>query len=174
MKIKLITLLPIVIFTVISCGEQQKNQIKKEENANAEIEKQSGIFSPAQLQDKNNIHYAVNVSFNNSAFTFIPNSFSVRSGKLPKSASDQFPFKINFIDSAGRIISNYAIEDPRIIRSCDSGSITHIKVLNSGKFTLLLPSNKEIRTVQIIPNQKEKYEMPMNLSGLIDSINAVK
>lgn len=168
-------ILAAILFFNIGCNSQKQERKKAIEDANIKIEEQVGVFVPSALQAApGNIHYAADVKFDNTGFTVEPNSFSKRPGKFIAAPFGQFPFKIEFLDSNGKTLDKYSMEDPRILRSCDDGEEPAIIHLDKGSFTLLIPENKEIGTVMFFTSEKDRKRIEMNFGPILDSLDIIK
>lgn len=158
-----------------ACNDKDREIKKSIEDANTKIDSQAGIFMPTSLQAASgNIHYAADVKFNNTGFTVEPNSFSKRPGKFIAAPFGQFPFKIEFLDSNGKTLDKYSMEDPRILRSCEGDEGPAVIHLDNGSFTLLIPENREIDMVTFFTTEKDRQRVEMNLGPIIDSLDMRK
>jgi hypothetical protein len=175
MKKIFIIVFSICLLFLIACSQQKEDPRKKKvEETNATVEAQVGNFNPAYVTDKSNIHFAVKVEFDNSTFNIIPNSLQMRPGRLPYVKNERKPFAISYFDKSGKTIDQYYIDDPRALRSCDTGNPPNTKTLAKGSFYLLVPDNREITTIRFITDNKEQQRFNVDLNRVTDTTSYIR
>lgn len=140
---------------VLTPLHSQENEIKKR----VETEKSTAPFSLTQFNKQVNSHYVLTTNVNNGQIV-IDQTSSIKEvgGKLPYPSGN---FSISVLDNQGKVLSDYVMPDPLIIRSCDEGD-DHIKLLDKGVIFISLPKNEEISNIRFSRNKKRVGEIKID------------
>jgi len=139
------------------------NKGQKENIANdlEKIDSQKGEFNPGYINDPNNSHIAVSVTFANNQFALLPAAATVRPGKPPYNGDTSKTFVVKFKDAASKYVSGYSFLNPGLLRACD-GKNPEISFRDSITFEILVPNNRSISNVEITTKGKllTSFQLP--------------
>ncbi len=144
-----VTLAVILVLQVVGCAD--RNRARQEIERIRQAEQTIRPFTPDALHDSTQQHFAVAFRIVADSLEFLPDSVTVRPGRMPYRPSGAGDFTVTAFDSTGTKVVGYTMEDPRIVRSCDfpSGGQAETKLLSSGRVELLVPADPAIRSLEV-------------------------
>ncbi len=129
----------------IDCGDRGSKELSQIREAERGIRP----FDPATLHDSTRLHVALKFKIVQDSLQLLPDSVSLRPGRMPYHPRQAGGFTVTFRDSTEHELESYTMEDPRIVRSCDfsQGSQGVTTVRSSGQVQILAPADIRIASV---------------------------
>lgn len=136
------------LFLTIAAKAQEENNEQKRER----VEKSTKPFNPSYFSLSENSFYVLEAMIvNNQIVIDSTATISVVPGKLPYPSGN---FKVAVMDKQGKQITEYFMQDPLNIHSCE-GENNHVGSLKNGRVFISLPKNNSIGKL-IFSRDKER------------------
>lgn len=137
----------------IGCGDRETAGIR-------EAEKSVPPFTVGALHDTLHQHIALTFAIQGDSLAFLPDSSSLRPGKLPFHPDTTGSFAVTYFTSRGAKRGGYATDDPRMIRSCSDGGKGGLEILTSGLVEILVPADTTIATLLVTSEGHAPQRVP--------------
>ena len=141
----------ILLVFCIGLGYNAYSQEGTSKSERERVEKSTSPFSTNYFAAANNSYYVITLAFEKgrvlvdekSRIVEVPGKFPYPSGNL----------NVKVLDRQGEKITDYFMQDPMIVRSCEEKG-SSLMVLEKGTMQLLLPKSDKIAMIELIRNGK--------------------
>lgn len=150
-------LLPIILAAALTgCTTKNDKQRAELQETLETIDHNVGVYDPSVVSKEESSHRALTITFTKGIYSLDTlSTMEPRKGRLPYTLMEKgtSAFRVQFFDAQNNMIGSYPMEHPRLLRSCETESPA-ARLLDSLRFEILIPNNKNIRIVKIAEQKK--------------------